>query len=136
MAILFMICLAFIILCINGYNDICIRNSGIDDLDQRYIFDLNSNEPYGEFNLVWKGVRQNQYWFWLSLYNNSYEWTIDDDNDNVLRYCTLSPKQQDLIRKGEISYIYPYSCESWMKHNPMTKKSKPSPHMEVFDCDI
>eukprot|EP01084_Bolivina_argentea_P252489 423811_1 len=131
-------CLIFTSLLIvsNAYNDLCIRGSGTDELDQRYIFDLNSKEPYGEFNLVWKGVKQTQYWFWLALYNNSFEWTIDNKADQVLRYCTLSQKQQDEIKKGKISFVYPYSCANWNGHDPITKKSEPLEHMEVFDCDI
>merc|ERR1712228_1118847 len=105
-------------------------------LDQRYIFDLNSQQPYGQYNLVWKGVKQTQYWFWLALYNGSYEWTIDNAQDEVLRYCTLTNKQQQKLSKGQISYVYPYSCQLWNKHNPKTKESELLPHMEVFDCDI
>ena len=89
-----------------------------------------------QYNLVWKGVRETQYWFWLALYNGSYEWTIDNAKDDVLRYCTLTNKQQQELSKEQISYIYPYSCDKWNKHNPKTKESEPLPHMEVFDCDI
>ena len=130
-------CLLLLMVLTHSYNDLCIRNSGIDELDQRYIFDLNSEQPYGEFNLVWKGVTLTQFWFWLSFYNNSYEWTIDDDQDQVLRYCKLPKKQQEAIKNtGAISYIYPFSCNNWMEHDPISKKSTALPHMEVFDCDV
>ncbi len=129
-----LIFISTLIIISKSYNDICIGGSGFDELNQRYVFDLNSEQPYEKFNLVWKGVKTTQYWFWLALYNNSYEWTIDNNKDEVVSYCTLSPKQQEQIKRGEISFVYP--CAQWHKHDPKTKTSVPEVHMDVFDCDI
>ena len=98
---LFVLCVYLMVMSSSAYNDLCIRNSGLDDMDQRYIFDLNSQQPYGAYNLVWKGVKKREYWFFLAKFNGSYEWTIDDHKYAVHRYCTLPAKQQKKITEYE-----------------------------------
>ena len=121
----------------NGYNDLCIQDSGLNDLDQRYIFDTNE-KLYGKFGLMWKGMKDAQYWFWLYYNKNTsqYEWTIDDIDQEVLRYCALPENQQKSIRDNETSYLSPFACEKWFSWNETSQEEKLLEAMEVVDCDM
>eukprot|EP01084_Bolivina_argentea_P093056 167388_1 len=79
---------------------------------------------------------ESKYWFWLAIsYKGKYEWTIDDDERDILRYCTLPDEQQKAIKNGDISYLDPYSCTKWKQYNMETLHSSSTPNMTISDCD-